>query len=202
MVNPPATLVHSRPNRLSPRQQPPGTNFGQQPAGPDSLVRALARRSVRPAPPAAAVCMVASVTAAPHHPVQRQTLCEGKTGAQFDRQPTAGAPCIVISVGVSPHHPVQRQRHQNQRSGGSSSGRRRGRRRRQAARSGGGGAANSASRRQRHGESNAPTEAIDRGRGAARHSPSESNDKNDITQSPDTVHRTVVRHVDTQRRQR
>ena len=54
----------------------------------------------------------------------------------------------------------------------------------------------------RSGESDTPTEAIDRGRGVARRSPSESKDKNDITQSPDMVHRTVVRRDDAQRRER
>ena len=50
------------------------------------------------------------------------------------------------------------------------------RRRRQAARPGASGAASSATRRQRRGESVTPTEAIDRGRGEARRSPSESSD--------------------------
>ena len=72
LVNPPATLVRSRPDRLSPRQTPPGPRPGQEPAGPDSPVRAQDQRPMQSAAPAAALCIVASVIVPPHHPAQRQ----------------------------------------------------------------------------------------------------------------------------------
>ena len=63
LVNPPSTLAHSRPDRLSPKQPPPGP---RQPCARASPALCAWQ------PPVAALCIIVIDAGAPHHPVQRR----------------------------------------------------------------------------------------------------------------------------------
>ena len=123
------------------------------------------------------LCAAASGTSAPHHPVQRKALCRG-SGALYDRLSAAGALCSVIAISVARTPPTQQQRQWISKTpaalvaeGEVDVG--------EAQRGPAAAARRAASRRQRRGEGDTPTEAIDNGRGTTRRSPSES--KKDAT---------------------